>query len=207
MQNIQTMKTLLLLLLATVSGRQGSSAEAQRQLVSQQLFHFKKLTPASDKEPVLSTNTPEQKSSRENLKYRLSVEREFKRENANLTEESGMLAAESIDIPVMGSKRDREYEYDSGHSGVQSDQRSGGSSDLGGSYGGGHGSGHKVKPRKPGPYGKPTPNFKCVKSSETLYVTKTELTFDKKCFNVFNVKCTESYDEGKVGFIFYKDHV
>ena len=70
--------------------------------------------------------------------------------------------------------------------------------DLGGSYSGGHGSGHKVKPRKPGPYGKPTPNFKCVKSSETLYVTKVEWTFDKKCFNVFKVKCTESYDEGKV---------
>ena len=73
--------------------------------------------------------------------------------------------------------------------------------ELGGSYSGGHGSGHKVKPRKPGPYGKPTPNFKCKKSSETLYVTKTEWTFDKKCFNVFKVKCTESYDEGKVRII------
>ena len=76
-----------------------------------------------------------------------------------------------------------------------------GHDELGGSYSGGHGSGHKVKPRKPGPYGKATPNFKCKKSSETLYVTKTEWTFDKKCFNVFKVKCTESYDEGKVRII------
>ena len=58
--------------------------------------------------------------------------------------------------------------------------------------------GVKVKPKKPGPFGKATPNFKCEYFSETLYVTKTEITFDKKCFNVFNVKCEESYDEGKV---------
>ena len=86
-------------------------------------------------------------------------------------------------------------------SGGFSDHSSGGYGDHGGSYGGGHNSGHKVKPRKPGPYGYPTPNFKCEKSSETLYVTKTELTFDKKCFNVFKVKCTEGYDEGKVRYV------
>ena len=77
----------------------------------------------------------------------------------------------------------------------------GGYHDHGGSYGGGHKSGHKVQPRKPGPYDYGTPNFKCEKSSETLYVTKTELTFDKKCFNVYKVKCTEGYDEGKVSLL------
>ena len=73
-----------------------------------------------------------------------------------------------------------------------------------GSYSGGgghsHGSygGYKVQPRKPGPYGYPSPNFKCEKSSETLYVTETEMTYDKKCYNVYKVKCQDGYDEGKV---------
>ena len=70
--------------------------------------------------------------------------------------------------------------------------------DTGGSYGGSYDSGYKVKPKPPGPFGYPTPNFKCEKSSETLYVTKTEWTFDKKCFNVYKVQCTQGYDEGKV---------
>ena len=72
-----------------------------------------------------------------------------------------------------------------------------------GSYdGGGHGhggyGGYKVQPKKPGPYGYPSPNFKCEKSSETLYVTETEMTYDKKCYNVYKVKCQDGYDEGKV---------
>ena len=70
--------------------------------------------------------------------------------------------------------------------------------DHGGSYGGGYDSGYKVQPKKPGPYGYATPNFKCKKTSETLYVTKTEITYDKKCYNVYKVQCTEGYDEGKV---------
>ena len=67
--------------------------------------------------------------------------------------------------------------YDSGHGG-------------GGGYGHSHG-GYKVQPRKPGPFGYPTPNFKCEKSSETLYVTETELTYDKKCYNVYKVQCKD----------------
>ena len=39
--------------------------------------------------------------------------------------------------------------------------------------------------RKPGPYGYPSPNFKCEYAKETLYVTKTDWTFDKKCFTVY----------------------
>ena len=62
-----------------------------------------------------------------------------------------------------------------------------------------HGPGYTVPTKKPGPYGYPTPNYKCEKSSETLYVTETEWTYDTKCFNVYKVKCTEGYDEGKVG--------
>jgi len=60
-----------------------------------------------------------------------------------------------------------------------------------------HGTGYTVPTKKPGPYGYPTPNYKCEKSSETLYVTETEWTYDTKCFNVYKVKCTEGYDEGK----------
>ena len=68
---------------------------------------------------------------------------------------------------------------DHGHSSYSS----GGGGDHGhGSYGG-----YKVQPRKPGPYGYPSPNFKCEKSSETLYVTETEMTYDKKCYNVYKV--------------------
>ena len=81
---------------------------------------------------------------------------------------------------------------------------SSGYSDHGSSYDGGHDKGHggyggyKVQPKKPGPYGYPSPNFKCEKTSETLYVTETEMTYDKKCFNVYKTKCQDGYDEGKV---------
>jgi len=91
---------------------------------------------------------------------------------------------------------ERDYGHSSHSSGGYSDHggSSGGYSDHGGGY---HDSGYKVQPKKPGPYGYATPNFKCEKSSETLYVTETEWTFDKKCFNVYKVQCTEGYDEGK----------
>ena len=92
------------------------------------------------------------------------------------------------------------YEYDD-----EVSSRDYGHSSYGGhgSYdGGGHGhggyGGYKVQPKKPGPYGYPSPNFKCEKSSETLYVTETEMTYDKKCYNVYKVKCQDGYDEGKV---------
>ena len=78
-------------------------------------------------------------------------------------------------------------------------------SDSGG-YGSHSGDDHKPKggylaQRKPGPYGYPTPNFKCEYAKETLYVTKTDWTFDKKCFTVFRTKCRQEYEHGKgIGF-------
>jgi len=62
-------------------------------------------------------------------------------------------------------------------------------------------SGGNVETRKPGPYGYPSPNFKCEYAKETLYVTKTDWSFDKKCFTVFRTKCRQEYDSGKgIGF-------
>ena len=90
-----------------------------------------------------------------------------------------------------------EYEYQVEERGYE--HSSEGYSEHGGSYGGGYDAGYKVQPKKPGPYGYATPNFKCEKTSETLYVTKTEMTYDKKCYNVYKVQCTDGYDEGKVG--------
>ena len=55
-----------------------------------------------------------------------------------------------------------------------------------------------MQPKKPGPYGPATNNFKCEKSAETLYVTKSSFTADTKCFNVFKVECSQSYATGKV---------
>ena len=125
--------------------------------------------------------------------------------------------SESADVTVRAgyftqysNQRDSiEYDYnydakDKGHSESYSDYGGGYSdhNDYGRGYNdhvGSYDSGYKVQPKKPGPFGYPSPNFKCEKSSETLYVTKTELTFDKKCFNVYKVQYTEGYDEGKVG--------
>ena len=56
----------------------------------------------------------------------------------------------------------------------------------------------QIQPKKPGPFGYETPNFKCEKASETLYVTETEWTFDKKCYTVYKVQCSDGYDTGKV---------
>ena len=127
------------------------------------------------------------------------------------TSESAEVTVRAGYFPQSSNKRDSveyDYNYDakersySDHSesydygGEYSDHSdySGGYDDHVGSYD----PGYKVQPKKPGPFGYPSPNFKCEKSSETLYVTKTEWTFDKKCFNVYKVKCTEGYDEGKV---------
>ena len=88
---------------------------------------------------------------------------------------------------IADRRDDYEYEYEAEDRG------------YGHSGGGGYDSGYKVQPKKPGPYGYASPNFKCEKTSETLYVTKTEMTYDKKCYNVYKVQCTEGYDEGKVG--------
>ena len=71
-------------------------------------------------------------------------------------------------------------------------------------HGGDSDSGHKgvlAKTRPPGPYGYPSPNFKCEYAKETLYVTKTDWTFDKKCFTVYRTKCRHEYEQGKgIGF-------
>ena len=83
---------------------------------------------------------------------------------------------------------------------------SGGYSSGGGGYsehGGGltsygNDNSQKVQPKHPGPYGPAKPNFKCEKSEETLFVTKVGFTVDEKCFTVFKVECSESYDTGKV---------
>ena len=55
--------------------------------------------------------------------------------------------------------------------------------------------------KKPGPYGYPSPNFKCEYEKETLYVTKTEYKFTKKCFTVFSTSCRKEHAVGKgIGF-------
>jgi hypothetical protein len=79
------------------------------------------------------------------------------------------------------------------------DERSsgyGGGDDHGGGY-----SSYKVPTKRPGPFGPPRPNFKCERSSETLYVTQSKWTFDKKCFTVYKVKCQQGYDTGKAGVV------
>ena len=114
----------------------------------------------------------------------------------------------------------------SGHSGGVAYGHSGsgaGHSSSGHSGGGGYGSDHSgggdhgkcydcddhkdtgYKPsRKPGPYGYPSPNFKCEYEKETLYVTKTEYKFNKKCFTVFSTSCRKEHATGK-GIGFEKD--
>ena len=72
----------------------------------------------------------------------------------------------------------------------------------GGGYGDDHGYGsYKVPTKPPGPFGPPKPNFKCERTTETLYVTKSKLTYDKKCFTVYKVKCQAGYDTGKAGIV------
>ena len=107
------------------------------------------------------------------------------------------------------------YSYGGGGHGNGGYSSSGGSHG-GGDYGGGGGyesdhegglvsygsdSGQKVQPKAPGPYGPASPNFKCEKSKETLFVTKTDFTVDQKCFTVFKVECSQGYDTGKVDTI------
>ena len=217
-------------LLACVSGGNNKTEEAQKPMIIQEFFESRKevkdIIP-SGKDPTGSTTTPTPTSidSLSYLQPKKLEERyyDFYEDDID-TAETAEVSVRVGFYPQHASQGDfNGYDYgygaeqrDYGHnSGGYSDHSNGGYSDSGGfseyssreysdhggSYGGGHNSGHKVKPRKPGPYGYPTPNFKCEKSSETLYVTKTELTFDKKCFNIYKVKCTEGYDEGKVRYV------
>merc|ERR1711962_1589205 len=128
------------------------------------------------------------------------------------------------DVPIITEdtkeKSDAAPEVRSGHGHGGLVSHGGGYGDHGGhgdGYGGGQGGhghgggGHKgglvaygghagykvVQPKHPGPYGPPTPNFKCDKGSESLYVTKSSYTTKKKCFHVFKVECSETYAEGK----------
>jgi len=82
-----------------------------------------------------------------------------------------------------------EYEYDEYDGGYEKEHRSG------------YDEGYLVERKKPGPYGPPTPNFECEKTSETLYVSEAQMTVEKKCYTVYKVQCTEGVDEGKtVGY-------
>lgn len=143
-------------------------------------------------------------------------------EEGDLADMEGIAVSESRQSVVFrrASESDSEIDYEAGYDvdygtdtleerssgyGVEDSGGYGGDSHGGSSYGGsshggssyGQDSYSKVQPKKPGPYGYETPNFKCEKSSETLYVTETEWTFDKKCYNVFKVQCTDGYDTGK----------
>ena len=108
---------------------------------------------------------------------------------------SGRLAQSRQDYDDYDYYDDQPSSRDYGHSSYSSGSSGGG--------GHGHGSygGYKVQPKKPGPYGYPSPNFKCEKASETLYVTETEMTYDKKCYNVYKVGPTLKYHRVIISFI------
>ena len=62
--------------------------------------------------------------------------------------------------------------------------------------GGGGGEG-EMPEKKPGPFGKGESNFKCEDTKETLSVTKTDMKFNKKCFDVFETRCKMKFAKGK----------
>ena len=84
----------------------------------------------------------------------------------------------------------------SGHGGGGHGGGYGDVGDIQGSYGGHHDHGY-VPHKSPGPFGYGKPNYKCEYAKETLYVTKTDYKFNKKCYHILNVKCKSKYDTGK----------
>ena len=214
--NMFRSSTQLILFFTFVSAAKNKTEEVQAPFIIQEFFDFQKEVEdfiPSVKDPIVSTTTTIPSSPTEDslyLEHEILAERDYdfyEDEPVEVTEDNDTAGSSQVSVragfyPQNANRRDSDYydyeveERDYGHS----SHSSGSYSDHGASYGGGHDSGYKVQPRKPGPYGYATPNFKCEKSSETLYVTETEWTFDKKCFNVYKVQCTEGYGEGKVGF-------
>ena len=73
----------------------------------------------------------------------------------------------------------------------------GGGHDIhGGGYGDDHDHGYVPK-KKPGPFGYGKPNYKCEYAKETLYVSKTDYKFGKKCYKILKVQCKSKYATGK----------
>ena len=170
-----------------------------RSLIIPKFYDFKKevkdilphLKSSIDASPT-ATHSPIAESASV-LEARILSERDYDFYDDDPGDAKGAESSENI-LKAM-DRNSEDYEYDAeqrdyGHS-------SGGHSEHESGYGE-HDSGYKVPTKKPGPYGYATPNFKCEKSSETLYVTETEWTYDTKCYNVYKVQCTEGYDEGKV---------
>ena len=220
------MIALLMMIMTYVQGSNNSSTNATRNVTSTllfQMFDSKKVA-----ENIISSEPLDVKpnmSSTSGYKWDLdpgvTLERDYdfyQDDSFDMidpidTSESADVTVRAGYFPQYSNQRDSieyDYNYDAkergynGHSESYSDYGGGYSdhNDYGRGYNdhvGSYDSGYKVQPKKPGPFGYPSPNFKSEKSSETLYVTKTELIFDKKCFNVYKVQCTEGYDEGKVG--------
>ena len=207
--------SLLILLMRHVDSSNNKTEDKANSLIVQEFFGFEKEVEdffASEKEIMNFTNINQSLSNNSTLVLEpgIMAERDYDFYEDDLDNDSDIATAESAEVAVIAgiyphhrdsanrrNDNDYEYEYQVEERGYE--HSSEGYSDHGGSYGGGYDAGYKVQPKKPGPYGYATPNFKCEKTSETLYVTKTEMTYDKKCYNVYKVQCTDGYDEGKVG--------
>jgi len=205
--------SLLILLMKDVAASNNKTEEKVNSLIVQEFFDFEKEVEdffTSEKGTANFTDINQSLSNDSTLVLDTGIlaERDYDFYEDDLEDSGDIATAESAEVAVIagiyphrrekGNRRsddDYDYEYQVEERGYE--HSSEGYSDHGGSYGGGYDSGYKVQPKKPGPYGYATPNFKCEKTSETLYVTKTEMTYDKKCYNVYKVQCTEGYDEGK----------
>ena len=194
--------SLLILLIIEMVASNNKTEEKKTHLITQQFFDFQKEVEDffSEGDNINSINITLPLSNDTLINDPgIMAERDydFYSDDTDTAESSDVSVRAGIysqyDIANRRNSDDYDYEYEADDRGYG--HSSGGYSD----HGGGYDSGYKVQPKKPGPYGYASPNFKCEKSSETLYVTKTEMTYDKKCYNVYKVQCTEGYDEGKVG--------